>query len=730
MFRSIILWFTLVSASAIASPEKIYYGLEMQDNLVGYMEFEIITDAPDGGDTPEGGKIPEGESGTLIKSKTLALLSLLGQGFDLVADETYRIDKTGRVTFYDNKTTMGKMETGSKVEVSENEARYSSYSGGDPVVTELGPDVLVAAPLTLAFLLKDLAESDQKEKTYKTLNYMDGRIHEVTYTRIGTEDLRLMDRDYACLLFDWKDAKSGESGKVWVDPKTARFVKIHQSTGITLFRALPEVAEQIKRADMNDTLFARVTMPNVDYRLIRFMKIKAKIKTSGDKVTVESLNVPGQRFEGTVKDNVIDGVFEIAHGLYGGEAAPPYPPDFSDLKAMEEYLSPENLIESDDEVIRAKAKKLAEGALDAWDAVCRISCWIADTIVYEIPGGSARQTLDTGKGECGSQSRLLTAMCRSLGIPARVVSGCMFTPYFGGSFGQHAWVEVYMGEAGWIPIDATAREPDFVDSSHIRLGELNAFYPDSMEVLDFSLEKMEKAEGASGIAFNPVTWEPGHSVVFEYTFKENKPGSNRFLDLGTDGFTVKKIEGEGPDAICHVKTELSVQGRTGSTEWGVTRSGKPVYYNLVGKVGDTEYSVNCTFTEEEVQLKIDRSGGTFDYSVPVPESCMLIDNNNLSLFAFLMAGVALDLGKTQKFDAFHVSSSQVMPVTLTPERRETILFDGEEIECTVCSLSLDGYPLKIWLDDQRRILKETEQNGRLVVHRRGKPKESEEKTEG
>lgn len=46
-----------------------------------------------------------------------------------------------------------------------------------------------------------------------------------------------------------------------------------------------------------------------------------------------------------------------------------------------------------------------------------------------------------------------------------------------------------MGGAGWIPVDTTAREIDFADSGHIRLGILVskhiAFNPKQMEILDF-----------------------------------------------------------------------------------------------------------------------------------------------------------------------------------------------------------------------------------------------------
>ena len=42
-----------------------------------------------------------------------------------------------------------------------------------------------------------------------------------------------------------------------------------------------------------------------------------------------------------------------------------------------------------------------------------------------------------------------------------------------------------MGDAGWIPVDATINEADYIDAGHIRLGENATFRPVSMEILDF-----------------------------------------------------------------------------------------------------------------------------------------------------------------------------------------------------------------------------------------------------
>jgi transglutaminase-like putative cysteine protease len=86
----------------------------------------------------------------------------------------------------------------------------------------------------------------------------------------------------------------------------------------------------------------------------------------------------------------------------------------------------------------------------------------------------------------------MAAFCRAVGIPSRVVRGCLYTPEYGGSFGSHGWNEIYMGkEAGWIPIDVTIHEQDYVDSGHIRLGIVNTTTTvinyNEITVLDYTL---------------------------------------------------------------------------------------------------------------------------------------------------------------------------------------------------------------------------------------------------
>jgi hypothetical protein len=45
-----------------------------------------------------------------------------------------------------------------------------------------------------------------------------------------------------------------------------------------------------------------------------------------------------------------------------------------------------------------------------------------------------------------------------------------------------------MGDAGWVAIDATAHEFNFVDAGHIRLGEKTTFNPKAMKILDYQMD--------------------------------------------------------------------------------------------------------------------------------------------------------------------------------------------------------------------------------------------------
>lgn len=72
-------------------------------------------------------------------------------------------------------------------------------------------------------------------------------------------------------------------------------------------------------------------------------------------------------------------------------------------------------------------------------------------------------------GVCQDFAHAMVAFCRSIGIPARYVSGYFFDATrdhsLRGSEATHAWVEVYIDGHGWIGLDPTNRK--IVDETYI-----------------------------------------------------------------------------------------------------------------------------------------------------------------------------------------------------------------------------------------------------------------------
>ena len=57
-----------------------------------------------------------------------------------------------------------------------------------------------------------------------------------------------------------------------------------------------------------------------------------------------------------------------------------------------------------------------------------------------------------GYGDCGAQAMFFSALCRSLGIPARTTGGFQL---FNHNLGGHFWAEFYLPNYGWLPVDTS-----------------------------------------------------------------------------------------------------------------------------------------------------------------------------------------------------------------------------------------------------------------------------------
>ena len=485
-------------ASGLAKPtaaEEHCYGVEVNGVLCGYVDVRISTIEVGGREL------------VLMKQDIFTMLSALGMAFNSEMAFTYHVDpETGRFTYHDSYIHQGDTELDLKVLVEGNRVRITSSLMAEEEVVEIESGVVLHNTQYFPHLIHDFVEAGATEKTYRIFEVRAAEVQDVTYTKVGLEMIELVGREREALVLDELHRSTGVKARTWLDASSGHILKTQYPDGRVSYLADPAIKKRIELANLDETIATKTNVSIADVTAIIYLKVRAVIDPTGLWVTTEDLNVPGQRFVGTVEENHIEGVFEIRHPRYDGEGAPAYPTDRSAYESLEKYLDPQEAIESDDPVLMAKARELAEGSRNSWEAATRIAKWVAGNIDYAIPGGvMARKTYDLRAGECGAHSLLTAALCRGVGIPARVVWGCMYIPSFGGAFGQHAWNEIYMGKAGWIPLDSTANETDFCDSGHIRIGELPfgaiTVNTREMEILDHELAHGVVGTGARGVNY-------------------------------------------------------------------------------------------------------------------------------------------------------------------------------------------------------------------------------------
>ena len=434
------------------------------------------------------------------------MISALGSEFNSNVRLTYFVDpETGQFTYHDSDLKQGDVDFGSKVFIENGTARFVDTKTGEETIVEIGDDVLLENTLLFPHLVRDFVQGEAKEKTYKALDVRDMGIQNWKYSHLTDEKIKLAGNKHEAIVLEKHVLETGVKAKIWIDTVTGELLKATFPNNRKSYLAKRSDVKNIKVADLNENVITKVNVSIADTKALEYMKARVVFQPTGLVVDEKDLNVPGQSFTGTIEGNRIEGVFEIEHPRYDGANAPIFPSDFSDDETLEPFLEPEGLIESDDPVLIGEARKITNGSKDSWEAAVRLSKWVAEEIGYAIPGGAtARKTYDIRAGECGAHSILLAAFCRAVGIPARVVWGCMYIPNFGGSLGQHAWNEIYMGDAGWVPVDATAHEVDFLDSGHIRVGiyqsSATALNAERAEIIDYRISSTVSEEEAAELA--------------------------------------------------------------------------------------------------------------------------------------------------------------------------------------------------------------------------------------
>ncbi|MDQ3205089.1 MAG: transglutaminase family protein [Pseudomonadota bacterium] len=101
----------------------------------------------------------------------------------------------------------------------------------------------------------------------------------------------------------------------------------------------------------------------------------------------------------------------------------------------------------------------------------RLSGGVRDRVDYRTESTHAATTAAeafcAGAGVCQDHAHVLISAARSLGFPARYVSGYLCPMQLGTPAASHAWAEIFIEHLGWVGFDASNRQAP--DERYVRI---------------------------------------------------------------------------------------------------------------------------------------------------------------------------------------------------------------------------------------------------------------------
>jgi sugar lactone lactonase YvrE len=134
------------------------------------------------------------------------------------------------------------------------------------------------------------------------------------------------------------------------------------------------------------------------------------------------------------------------------------PPDIT-----AKYLENNDKYQYDHPLMQTAVKEAVGDEKNPYWVARRIFNYLRDHLYYEMVGGwnTAPTVLERGNGSCSEYSFVYIGMCRAAGLPARYV-GSVVVRGDDASMDDvfHRWVEVYLPNYGWVPVDPSGGDQE------------------------------------------------------------------------------------------------------------------------------------------------------------------------------------------------------------------------------------------------------------------------------
>jgi transglutaminase-like putative cysteine protease len=518
----------------------------------------------------------------------------------------------------------------------------------------------------------------------------------------------------------WKDPKSFEmevSGQslsfVW-DPVKRTLITMDEPTQKAQFKIAEKSAmKDLESYEAAARAFAVSNVMFDDPGELDSVTMDLNAQVGGEKISFETLQSKTQKFTGKVIKNRAVDKLEIRKMTYAGKGAAKYPLDEPTKKRFARYLKPSAMQESDDPAVRAQALKLVKGSKTTWEAARKIGDWVHENIAYKITGTGAKECLRSKEGDCGPHTNLTIALLRAAGIPAHITGGAMYSGILGGSYGQHYWTKVWVGEKdSWVPIDTTSGEIGTLSPTHITLWDgMTGIGSLELKVVDFSPKpKKREAATSSASARHSMGLKAGETWTWKYT-QDGK-------SIGTETAKVEEIRPDGSVRISY-REELSVpQGKaTLSGEVNLSADGGPLGMTLKVEQASIVQTVNATVTAGKINIKIEAAGQKVNRDAELPADGYIGMASTIVPWDLMLRSRTWQPGAVQEMAIYLIDGLKMERVKWKILGDETVKHGTANIPCLVIGKDKNSEQFYV-SKETGELVKAVQPGAKLVVERK------------
>jgi hypothetical protein len=453
-----------------------------------------------------------------------------------------------------------------------DEASLTTTTMGTPRTSTIPWDEKVLGTMGALSLKREKGFKPGTSYDFKSFLFDYSMVITITTKMEGEDETDLLDGEKRTLYrsVSSMDLMPGLKTKEWSDENGEVFKTSLNMMGLTIetFRTTEERAQKTEGSELNADMIiesmarSNVLLPN-PYRLDAIL-YQFKVKDA-------DLGMPEDL--GDVRQKVLENDGQVATVLI--KAVTPETAQARPLEnpppELEEYLSPNAFIQSDHPPLKAKALEIVGEEKDAWKAACLLERFVRVYIEdknFTTGFASAAEVFDNPTGDCSEHGVLLAALCRAVGIPARVAMGYM---YLGGIFGGHMWAEVWINNE-WYPIDGVMGIGR-VDPTHIRftsssldkggLGESFMTAVQGLGNLDITILEFTRGEKTVNVneSFKDFVIDGNTYTNTLYGVSITKPEGYVFEDYERDfsgiDFTLVELEGESDAELMAIPAVFS-----------------------------------------------------------------------------------------------------------------------------------------------------------------------------